>query len=1295
MKESGEGLAPGSGCIVVQLGVHDAPDLKPLSLRLILHHCELQRRVGPTGAERGAPARHASERSERSERSLGLSSMTSSGLGVGGAVLHAEPPLIKVVGVASMLMAAWERWCMDAETLALVRILKHISEAQLASGTAALEAPGSCPKDFRVNCVQAPLTLLVPCARAIDGAEELNLKMEMEDLIIHLSQSDAVLLSLLAQSLDSGPATAAGAGAGGDGTGSAGLWSDEGAEGARSRSSWEVKLKGISLRLLEGSEQKVSSLRVLARLDIGAQVLEMVSGEKVELLKYSLQQLVAYSYFLQVGVQEMLRIEEVLQAVQLRVSLERSSKSVSVGLLEFRFTACFTRFLASALRKQDWFELRLGGAAKASYVGNTTDACGDWPLGPPVKIGMALSLTSGGPDDAMAQVIVSTLEQLLRWVNRVRGGLCMGETRRAVELLVLDTQGKVDTRKISWWMERAWDLVVGALRARVLVGARACGPLRARNSMRSGRAAPEALASQLSAMDFQTIAGPLSFDAWTMFCLTAVTGEPALPGAGWEDGRQMKDELWTKSIDDVRIETQCFLSRWMWSAPLRCEPCPQGTTSLVDHCVPCAPGRFAAAKGSACVACAAGSVAPHAGATECAPCRAGHRGSWDGRRCEECPVGSYQPNSNSSECLPAVEGADFNATGLISGRNLPGYWARRRGAVMTWERCEAGRSGRSALGSSACRANESCAAANGGAQCFSCVPGAVKVADGGCSACGLVYMKIFLLYLVVIDALFTTAVEVLHSEPFVLEATLQLLPSWSAPLARAARCAVLGVQLPAASPSGFPGALGGVAVSRQLVQSAQSEQLHAGGPGGSEAALAAALAETRHSEWFRNENHRRFGGEVGRPSEEFFCLLLWFLLPWILWMLLYLCSVIYVQVSLMRDWSFYRRASRFYEELVKDRGDACVAGTAARALCAGIARAGGALSLRAPGRRAAVALLLRPGGAVLELRGALHVFELRCGIALGCRGAGGAELCAAPNQCITADALDERVSQGLPDDFEFPPEYAVLSLGYRLGCWNWEMYIFLVKALLIGSSVLSPAGRSSFLFFLSILHGAVVRAVSPFTGRSDFVLLRWDRRFALFFVLSSMLVQALPCASSVEWVFYEWELWQRASSRCGPRLTRRLVQSLLNHYRRRVRNRAYVSFDIKLGWLTVHYRRAEAFEAAGEVSKAIAACKLSLEVHPENVDVRKKLSSLKAQEADQRKREKALFSGLRGLCGSHSDPNAAPQQMMLDRGLTDREAAARLVDRLGLRIHLDTSDSSNFSSQFTSEELRHWNGKFR
>ncbi|CAK9019464.1 Ankyrin repeat [Durusdinium trenchii] len=117
------------------------------------------------------------------------------------------------------------------------------------------------------------------------------------------------------------------------------------------------------------------------------------------------------------------------------------------------------------------------------------------------------------------------------------------------------------------------------------------------------------------------------------------------------------------------------------------------------------------------------------------------------------------------------------------------------------------------------------------------------------------------------------------------------------------------------------------------------------------------------------------------------------------------------------------------------------------------------------------------------------------------------------------------------------------------------------------------------------------------------------------------------------------------------------IEKSLEHCEQALKERLKVAVSAELRG-KVHYRRAEAFEAAGEVSKAIAACKLSLEVHPENVDVRKKLSSLKAQEArelggaclpfwshqtsrdydhtysqaDQRKREKALFSGLRGLC---------------------------------------------------------------
>ncbi|CAK9097024.1 unnamed protein product [Durusdinium trenchii] len=170
------------------------------------------------------------------------------------------------------------------------------------------------------------------------------------------------------------------------------------------------------------------------------------------------------------------------------------------------------------------------------------------------------------------------------------------------------------------------------------------------------------------------------------------------------------------------------------------------------------------------------------------------------------------------------------------------------------------------------------------------------------------------------------------------------------------------------------------------------------------------------------------------------------------------------------------------------------------------------------------------------------------------------------------------------------------------------------------------------------------------------------------------------------------------------------IEKSLEHCEQALKERLKVAVSAELRG-KVHYRRAEAFEAAGEVSKAIAACKLSLEVHPENVDVRKKLSSLKAQEADQRKREKALFSGLRGLCGSHSDPNAAPvppppppppeadssdeerrygeedsdgeltaeQQMMLDRGLTDREAAARLVDSIGMGSSGDLVNPSNMT----------------
>jgi len=156
------------------------------------------------------------------------------------------------------------------------------------------------------------------------------------------------------------------------------------------------------------------------------------------------------------------------------------------------------------------------------------------------------------------------------------------------------------------------------------------------------------------------------------------------------------------------------------------------------------------------------------------------------------------------------------------------------------------------------------------------------------------------------------------------------------------------------------------------------------------------------------------------------------------------------------------------------------------------------------------------------------------------------------------------------------------------------------------------------------------------------------------------------------------------------------VDKSLEHCEQALKERLKVAVSNELRG-KVHYRRAEAYEVAGEVSKAIASCKLSLEVHPDNMDVRKKLSQLKAQEVEQRKREKDLFSGLRGLCGRRSEGNNAPvppppppepdssdedvrppededdsyelseeQQKMLERGLTDRDAATHLVNSIGM-----------------------------
>lgn len=105
-----------------------------------------------------------------------------------------------------------------------------------------------------------------------------------------------------------------------------------------------------------------------------------------------------------------------------------------------------------------------------------------------------------------------------------------------------------------------------------------------------------------------------------------------------------------------------------------------------------------------------------------------------------------------------------------------------------------------------------------------------------------------------------------------------------------------------------------------------------------------------------------------------------------------------------------------------------------------------------------------------------------------------------------------------------------------------------------------------------------------------------------------------------------------------------------------------------------HYRKAEAHEASGEVSKAIASLKIAVQVDPSNLDARKKWAELKRTETERHEREKMLFRGFIQAKSSAECPSSAPAVQVdseelraafaESQRLTDRAAASRLASRL-------------------------------
>jgi len=442
--------------IVVDLGVHDAPDLKPLSLNLALSDCELRRRPLSVTTQRD---------STLSQRSSNSSSQGSSTVATWGkAMTFGEPPLLRVVGVATLVMDLQEpddaemadlrspRWYLDIGGLLhacvsyplVLDVLELVGQLQLEllevtsqeeeillerttsdgspkqrrssllfmpvtidedtlseedqfsalvgilgtiravndefSLPASSNPPGT---DLRINALNAPLTLVVPCARSIDGAEdrvlgptlegllvmqlrvqceptespllkadefldpsegmlrthptkeshtvssklisakqlsawllpedparhllktsfadvdltqhqgrpillacekvtcrvsqeeELHFKIDMSEVMLHVSQYDVSLLSMLFRSLNT-PSGAV----------RVDPEVDESDVNPTPKTSVELMAAGLSVRLLQNVQGRE---KVLVRLDIGTQELHLVQEEELQLLRYSLQ----------------------------------------------------------------------------------------------------------------------------------------------------------------------------------------------------------------------------------------------------------------------------------------------------------------------------------------------------------------------------------------------------------------------------------------------------------------------------------------------------------------------------------------------------------------------------------------------------------------------------------------------------------------------------------------------------------------------------------------------------------------------------------------------------------------------------------------------------------------------------------------------------------------------------------------------------------------------------------------------------------------------------------------------
>jgi len=376
-----------------------------------------------------------------------------------------------------------------------------------------------------------------------------------------------------------------------------------------------------------------------------------------------------------------------------------------------------------------------------------------------------------------------------------------------------------------------------------------------------------------------------------------------------------------------------YMDRKGATACLECRPGDESYAEASISCNMCDPGAFSANNGSSqCSLCAPGSIHTNAGGSQCLGCEAGRHSNWGATECTLCQENTFQNLPNKRDCRKATEGATFHGLGLRKGNNSYRYWTHLEGDRLQWEFCFNVPDG--------CLENEMCAEGSTGVHCSACLPGyAVHrfPVDKTCFKCPPIWMNalsISLAVLIVSSLSWVFAYMALHSvqHPQDVHVIIFKLTISHGILIGALTMVTMDAAYSQQQEIGagvtelirrvcYVGVLfrGDVAVetvfwSMHCFFAKTNDE------------LAEVFRNLRHSQWFLPEyaSARQALADHHQSVEEK-VVIFWMLWPFITCGLSIFMSLIVLLIYCCMHRDFYKKANKFYKELVK-KGPKHVAG---------------------------------------------------------------------------------------------------------------------------------------------------------------------------------------------------------------------------------------------------------------------------------------------------------------------------------------------------------------------------------